>query len=362
MILVSGLVLTFIASACSGGNGGAGVADAGSASEVSGDSIGDVLESEVVDELAGAREFYEGNTITMLIPYGPGGGFDQYARFVAPLIAAELGANVVFENQGGAGSLLALNEHLVTGVGDGLTIAIAPGKGLGQTYLAGQRGMRFDLLEDISPVGRLSSAPGALFSGPSSDFETVQDVIDAGKFRFGATGAASGAAADAQLIITILGLTNADIVTGFDSSAEVDLSIVRGELDGVSNNVFASNPEGFRMLATLTPERLPYLPDVPTITEYELAEGGRGVVIAQNALAEIFRILLVRSDVPADRLAVLREAFDAVVNDPDVQSTAEEQGIPLFPLSGQEVEEFLVQGLSDVPQVYIDLLIALESN
>src|ERR1700692_3001493 len=90
------------------------------------------------------RAYFSGKTVRMVVGYGPGGGYDAYARMIAPHLSKVLGANVVVENQPGAGGLVALNR-IYTAAPDGLTMMIVNGTGAALSQLSEQAGVRFDL-------------------------------------------------------------------------------------------------------------------------------------------------------------------------------------------------------------------------
>src|SRR5690349_18259055 len=71
---------------------------------------------------------YVGKTIRFIVGFGPGGGYDSYARMLAPYLAKYSGASVIVENRPGAGGVIALNG-LYTAAPDGLSIMIVNGTG-----------------------------------------------------------------------------------------------------------------------------------------------------------------------------------------------------------------------------------------
>src|SRR5580692_7161733 len=80
------------------------------------------------------RAFFSGKTVRMAVGYGPGGGYDAYARMIAPYFSRALGASVVVENQPGAGGLVAL-DRTYTAAPDGLTMMIVNGTGAALSQL-----------------------------------------------------------------------------------------------------------------------------------------------------------------------------------------------------------------------------------
>ena len=89
-------------------------------------------------------EFYKGKTLRFVVGVGVGGGFDAYARMIAPYLSKQLDATVVVENQLGAGGLVALNR-VATAQPDGLTIMIVNGTPAALGQLLDQQNVRYDL-------------------------------------------------------------------------------------------------------------------------------------------------------------------------------------------------------------------------
>jgi len=69
------------------------------------------------------QAFFAGKTVRLVVGFGPGGGYDAYARMLAPYLSKNLGATVIFENRPGAGGLVALSGVYMA-PSDGLTMMI----------------------------------------------------------------------------------------------------------------------------------------------------------------------------------------------------------------------------------------------
>ena len=91
-----------------------------------------------------APAFYKGKTVRFVVGVGVGGGFDAYARMIAPYLARQLDASVVVENQLGAGGLVALNR-ISTAQADGLQLMIVNGTPAALGQLLDQQNVRYDL-------------------------------------------------------------------------------------------------------------------------------------------------------------------------------------------------------------------------
>src|SRR5580704_16672219 len=125
------------------------------------------------------RAYIGGKTVRLVVGYGPGGGYDAYARMIAPHLSKALGASVVVENQPGAGGLVALNR-LTTAAPDGLTMMIVNGTGAALSQLTEQAGVRFDLGQ-FGYLGTVSASPWMWLVGPNSTIKTPQDAMKLGK-------------------------------------------------------------------------------------------------------------------------------------------------------------------------------------
>src|SRR5680860_1087791 len=128
-----------------------------------------------------------GETITFVVGVGPGGGYDAYARLLAPFLGEQLDADVIVQNTPGAGGLLALNE-LLAAEADGTCIMLANGSGVGGSALAEAEGVQFEL-DELAYVGRVYAGDKVVVTGTGSSYQTVQDLTGTGEpFTFGSSG------------------------------------------------------------------------------------------------------------------------------------------------------------------------------
>src|ERR1700754_3348201 len=90
------------------------------------------------------QAFFTGKTVRFVVGFGPGGGYDAYARMLAPYLSKTLGTTVIVENRPGAGGLLALNGVYIAPP-DGLTMMIVNGTAAVYSQLTDLQGARYDL-------------------------------------------------------------------------------------------------------------------------------------------------------------------------------------------------------------------------
>ena len=329
----------------------------GSGSGSDGQSGGTEAEGGQAESQAEPCAELEGEVVELVVGYSPGGGYDTYARMFAPYLAEELGAEVVVKNQPGAGGLLALNS-LQAASKDGTTIAIMNGIGAGGAALAGAEGVQFGL-DELSYIGRLAGDAQLIVGKADGEYQDWQDVQESTGFQFGGTGPGASDYVTPALLIAMFDLQDAELVTGFDGSSEVELALLQGEVDGMSGQVDSrraaiENGEQVPLLV-IDRERPDLAADTPTILELELDEEQQELAEAHLDLLDIGRPIVGPADMEESALTCLRTAFDAAVENPDLVAEAEAQERPLNPLSGEELDE-LVQGLIEAPEAYLTVL------
>ncbi|MDK3255394.1 Bug family tripartite tricarboxylate transporter substrate binding protein [Blastococcus capsensis] len=299
----------------------------------------------------------EGETVSLVVPYDPGGGYDTYTRMVAPYLEDALGATVVVENQPGAGGLLALNNLLAEDP-DGTTLAIMNGVGAGGSSIAGAEGATFSL-EDFTYIGRVASDPSLIVTSATGPYQTFEDIRAADQFRWGSTGPGAEDYVTSSLLSAVFDIPG-EVITGFPGSGETELAVIQGSVDGMSGNL--TSRRGAVEDGTQTPvlvvgeEKPDWVPeDVPTVGELDTTEEQAAILDAHLALIELGRPFVGPPGMDEDVTSCLRGAMDAAMNDPDLIEESVEQERELAYLPGDELEE-LVGRISDAPPAYGDLL------
>ncbi|HSK96331.1 MAG TPA: tripartite tricarboxylate transporter substrate-binding protein [Euzebyales bacterium] len=303
----------------------------------------------------GACADLEGQTVTLVVPFSPGGGYDAYARMIAPYLAEELGAQVVVENQDGAGGLLAIN-NLLTAEPDGTRLAIMNAVGVGGGALAGAQGVQFEL-DELSYIGRVGASYHILSTGAGSRYQTFDDVRSARGFRFGSTGPGAADFVNASLLKEIFAL-DSRLVTGFEGSEENELALTRGDIDGMTGDFDSRIPAiengDHRPLLLLGPEPDPALPDTPALLEIVDPEHEE-LATFQIDLLELGRPIVGPPGMPEDLLSCVRDALAAAVENPDLVAESEQEERPINWMSGEDYDQ-LVAGLMESPPEFVQIL------
>lgn len=299
----------------------------------------------------------EGETVSLVVPYEPGGGYDSYVRLLAPYLEQQTGTTIAVQNQPGAGGLLALN-NLLTEKADGTTIAIMNGVGAGGSSLAGADGAQF-ALDDFTYIGRVVSEPPLIVTGSSGPYQTFDAVRGAQGFRWGSTGPGAEDYVTASLLDAVFNI-DAEVVTGFPGSGETELAILQGAIDGMSGNPGSRRQaveEGTQTPVLRMGEEAPswLRADVPWVRDVPMTDEQRALVDAHLALIEIGRPLVGPPAMDEAAKGCWREAMAAVMSNPDLLAAAQQQERELSFLSGADLDG-LVERIVTAPPKYRELL------
>lgn len=307
-----------------------------------------------------AEALFDGEDIDLVVPYEPGGGYDAYARGLAPYLEECLGARLVIRNEPGAGGLVATNKTAAASA-DENRIQIVNTVGLVSAQIAEAEGAAFDLNE-LSWLGRVAAPPNVVVVADDSPIQTFADIVDATEpVRF----VAQGPGANDFIAPNIIGEAYGypfEIITGFAGSAEARTAVVAGDADAhalpVDSQLPAIQAGDVRPIVTIDEEPDPLLPDVPTIYETEPpSDEARAIIDDLVALGQTGRGMIASPQMAEDRVTALREGFQCAVEDPELIAELESQERPLATLGGQETADLVAEVLES-PQEFQDLVVA----
>ena len=294
-----------------------------------------------------AEEFYRGKSITMLVASGVGGGYDVYARAFARAFTKHMPGNpvIVAKNMDAAGGLAAASTLYNNVEKDGLTIA-ALTNGVAMDPLFGNPGARFDSQKFnwIGSIGKLENVCATWYTSPVKTIEQARarEVVVSGQ------GATTNSVIVPKIVNALLG-TRFKIVSGYDT-AGLTLSVERGETEGICglswSTLKASRPDWvanhrLNVILQVAMERLPDLRNVPSALDLVKDGEDREVLNLILIRQEMGRPIVTSPGVPAERVAVLRAAFDRTMKDPDFLVDAEKQSMEIKPLTGAAIDKLL---------------------
>jgi tripartite-type tricarboxylate transporter receptor subunit TctC len=270
--------------------------------------------------------YFKGKNVRLTVGYGPGGGYDVYARMIAPHIGKQLGANIIIENQPGAGGITALNATTVAPP-DGLHMMIVNGAGAALSQILSTPGVRYDLAT-LGHLGTVSASPWVWLVAPESKIKTPQDALAMNReIMWSATGPADGLGDGAAFTCEALAM-KCKIVMGYGGSNQAALAVTKGEMDSIyvsdtsANNYVKSGQN--RAVATVGRKRSRFFPDTPTIFEaVKLNADQAWLFDFRTNIEDLGRILVVPPGMSPSRLAFMRDAVRKALTDPDVIAEGE---------------------------------------
>jgi tripartite-type tricarboxylate transporter receptor subunit TctC len=313
---------------------------------------------EVVREKEEAAAFYKGKIITFIVPYKAGGGYDTNARLLAPYLEKYTGATVVIKNVEGGGGMLGVNE-LYLARPDGLTMGIQNAVACVTNQLAEIEGVAYDLLK-FGWIGRLTTDNRVLAMRSDFPNKTFDEMLKSGKtVRIGATGLGGSTYVDAVITTYALDIPT-ELIHGYDSSREIDMGMLRGEIDGcwgsyASRLSMLNAGEQFIILQS-GEKRAPEMPDVPTWFEVAKTEKARAIITVLEANHAVGRTVALPPGVPEGRLAFLREAFQQAVNDSGFLEDMKKADRPVDYVDYEEIKKLFEKALvmpEDINEIFV---------
>ena len=309
---------------------------------------------------ADVADFYRGKLLRIFVGYGPGAGYDVYARLLGRHIARYLPGQptVVIQNMPGAASLTMTNYMYNVAARDGTAIGL-PARGLFIEPLFGNENAKFEARK-FTWIGSMSRDVSTCFTWHTSGIATVEDAMKR-EVLVGSSGV-NGSSHQFPMIVNALIGTKFKPLLGYVDSAGVGLAMERGELEGYCSFTWGSiksarpkwiEQKQINILLQLTLSKHPELPNVPLVMDYAKDDAARQAFTFVFADQEMGRPVVAPPDAPAERVAALRQAFDETMKDPEFLAEAARTSIDIDPIDGKAVEELLAR-IYATPKSVID--------
>jgi tripartite-type tricarboxylate transporter receptor subunit TctC len=296
------------------------------------------------------EEFYKNKQYKVLVGSTPGGGNDLFARMFAKHFGNHVPGNPTWTvvNMPGAGGILVTQQIYSLQPKDGSVIA-AVQRGIPLEPLLSGKNLKYDSLK-MKWLGSLNKETNLIIAWHTAPVKKADDLF---KYEFicGAAGGGADSLTYPRLLNRTLG-THFKIVTGYAGGEEQSLAMERGEVHGRASvpwtTVRANHGQWLRegkinIIVQMALERDPDLPDVPNILEYVKDPKDRQVFELLFARQETGRPYAAPPEIPADRLAALRAAFDATARDPAFVKDMEQRGGSVELLTAAEMEPLIAK-------------------
>jgi tripartite-type tricarboxylate transporter receptor subunit TctC len=307
-----------------------------------------------------ASDFYRGKTINLIVGFGAGGGYDAYARLLAHHLGNHIpGApTVVVQNLEGAGSVRAANYVYSIAPKDGTVIA-AVNQNMPMYQMLGGAGAQFNA-SAINWLGSMAYSNGTLYTWAQSGIATLDDA-KARDVPLGGVGTTSDSYIYPTLVNGLLG-TRFKVINGYAGTKEIHLAMERGEVMGRGGNTWASVMssnqdwvEGHKINILLQigfkPE--PELPDVPLLIDLVGGASEEQIVTVVTLPTALGYTHWLAPEVPAARVALLRAAYDATMQDKAFRDEAAQHAMMIRPQPGAAIEALIKQAAA-VPKPVLE--------
>jgi tripartite-type tricarboxylate transporter receptor subunit TctC len=299
---------------------------------------------------AGAQDFYKGKTLTIVVGFTPGGGFDLNARLLARHLGRHIAGNpdVIVQNMPGAASLKSVLYLDTAAPRDGTVIATFNFGQIGDSRMMPEK-VKVDFRK-FSWIGSISQDLTICYTWHALGIKTLAELQRRGTVHMGLTGVGTSSDINQKILREIFKV-QVQQVAGYPGSAEERLAVERGELDGDCgswNSIPQEWVEGAKInpilrSAPLEPPDLP--PGVPYAANIAPSARDRDIIRVLNASGQLGRPFMASAMVPAERIELIRAAFDETVKDPEFIADAAKIRMPVTPRSGR-------QALRTVEEIY----------
>jgi tripartite-type tricarboxylate transporter receptor subunit TctC len=303
-----------------------------------------------------AEEFYRGKTIKLVVGTASGQDYDVWARLIGRHITRHIPGQpaLIVENMPGAGHIVATNHLFNLAPRDGTVIGMVS-RGMTDAAIMKVRNIRFEPGR-FNWLGSPEVNHRVMFVSAASGIARIADLFER-ELIVGAPGGGQGVTAAPLLLKNLLGL-KLKVVTGYRSPGEVVLAVTRGEVGSLVTTVGGPvsarrqwvTDGKMRVLFNMEPERVPWL-DAPTIFDVAKTEEQRQVLTFFAGNTRLGRPLMAPPDVPVERVALLRRAFDATMRDAAFLKEAETMGFEVAPQTGDQIAAQVAAALATPEEI-----------
>jgi tripartite-type tricarboxylate transporter receptor subunit TctC len=291
--------------------------------------------------------FYNGKTVTLVVGYSAGGGYDIYARMLARHYGRHIpgNPNVIVQNMPGAASMTAVRYLDATAPKDGTVITTFDPGLITQMLTADKPVVDF---ANFQWLGTLLRDIRICYAWGATGIKTFDDMMKRREFLIGTTAKGSNAYVNGAILRNVFKAPVRQI-SGYPGSNEQRLALERGELEGNCGS-WTAMPQDWlvnkrinpllRFSAT-RPADMP--PEVPYVLDLATSPEQKAVIDILNSPGELGRPFIVARQVPRERVAILRAALQATLKDAAFLADAKKQSLLLDPVAGEEAEKIIAQ-------------------
>src|SRR5215510_9459838 len=291
---------------------------------------------------ATAQEAFAGRTVTISVGFGPGGGYDLYARVLARHLGRHLPGQptVVVSNMPGAASIRAANYIANVAPKDGTALGLVA-QSIAEEQLLGTAGVSYDVTK-LGWIGRIAANIEVAYVWHAAPVKVLDDLRTT-EATLAGTGPSSSIYP--RLMNTIAGM-KWKVIAGYNTTSAAHLAMQRREVDGATSslNTLKTTQRDWldngliRILVQLAPRRSAELAHVPAVVELATTPEDRDVLAFYANSGAVGRALIAPPGLPPERVALLRAAFDATMQDAAFRAEIAAMRLEFEPMAGAELQ------------------------
>lgn len=282
-----------------------------------------------------AEDYAAGDEVTVLMGFKPGGGSDALAQLVQPYLAEEIGVSFVNQYIPGATGAIAWTRLAKQVQPDGETISITNTPMLMTNYIMNDS-ITYNITE-ITPIANIVTDPGVAVVAKDSPYKTFEELVEAARNDPGTVTVGNSGVGGDDFFSTIMVERAADVSfqkVPFQGDGPSWTAAMGGKIDASFNNLGITYPQvkegNLRVLAVFAEERVPELPDTPTLKE-----------LGYDVVAGSSRGYSGPADFPAEARDQLVAALKRVVENPDFQKDAKDRAMNIDFKGGDDYTQYL---------------------
>jgi tripartite-type tricarboxylate transporter receptor subunit TctC len=253
-------------------------------------------------------------TITLIVPYAPGGYTDSVGRLTARYLEKALGASVIVENRAGAGGIVG-TQYVAKAAPDGYTLCVCSVGAVSVAPVAQK--VQYDPLKDLAPISIISTIPQTVIVKKSLPVNSMNELIayakaNPGKLNYGSSGAGGLMHYSVALFQVRTGTKMTHIP--FKGGSPATMAVMSGEVELSFTNMTDALPQmeagTVRAIAVTSVARSPFAPDLPTVAE---ASG------LKDYSAESWNAIIAPPGTPEPIIKKVSDVLAKMAEDPEIK-------------------------------------------
>ncbi|MEX2454753.1 MAG: tripartite tricarboxylate transporter substrate-binding protein [Rhodospirillaceae bacterium] len=304
---------------------------------------------------------FAGAQITIHVGTSAGSTYDTYARLVADHMGRFIPGSpgIIVQNQAGAGGAVATSYLYNVAPKDGTALGFVQ-QNLPLFQVLSPDKAKFDMAK-MNWIGTLTDIGSVVAMWHATGAKTVADVQKA-EFAVGTTGRGSETYQVPTIMNALLD-TKFRLVAGYKGVAGMDVAIEQGELHGRGGSLLSwtSRKQDWirdgkvNFIVQIGLERAKEIPDVPLLIELAKDDRTRKIFELMSSAGAVGRSMVAPPGMPAERVAILKTAFEEMVRDPAFLADAEKRALPINAGSGDKVQTVVANTVA-APKEIVDEL------